>query len=193
MTDHSTDTGDADATGGFENEYAATFAVLSRCFRMPTESLVEAVDDGALSAVAPGVREVALDDLRAEYSRLFIGPGDDQIPPYESVYRDRKEGQDLGPVNGASTDAVVKWYRSYGVAPGDRTSDLPDHIATELEFLAYLADNEDLDACEQFLDEHVRQWADEFLSAVVEETRHPFYEAVARTTRDVVQTELTAD
>lgn len=174
-----------------DSDTAAVFAVLSECWRQPTTALVATVNEGALRGILPEGGDVHLDDLRREYTRLLLGPGPDQIPPYESVYRDRDaKEEELGSVRGASTEAVLKWYRSYGVTTAAEEPELPDHIAIELEFAAYLADDGDVEACEQFLDEHLRQWAGEFLSAIREQTRSPFYDSLAAATDTAIHMDL---
>jgi TorA maturation chaperone TorD len=171
---------------GAATQDAATYAVLSRCWRAPTAELVDALEQDALEDVVPGVADVDLEGLRTAYTRLLVGPGEGQVPPYESVYRDGEPDDQHGPVLGPSTQAVEQWYRSYGLAPDDEYTDLPDHVATELEFLAYLSEQGERDACEQFLEEHLRQWLDEFLDAVSARADHPFYERLAATTRAVI-------
>jgi TorA maturation chaperone TorD len=181
---------DSPATEGERDEWttpeAATYAVLSRCWREPTPNLVATVNRGALDGVLPGVTDVDAGTLQVEYSRLLVGPGEQQVPPYESVYRDAEPGSERGPVRGPSTRAVEKWYRSYGVEPAADWNDMPDHVATELEFLSYLSENGHQEARDQFLEEHVHRWIDEFLDAVRAETTHPYYEALVQTTREVL-------
>jgi TorA maturation chaperone TorD len=187
MTNDTIESDRADESEGFESREAAMYAVLSRCWKMPDESLSDALREGDLRGVAPGVDDVSSEELRAEYTRIVLGPGEEQVPPYESVHRDAEDDEEFGPVKGPSMDAVLKWYRSYGVAPAEDSPELPDHIATELEFAAYLADNGHTDACEQFLDEHLRQWAGEFLDLILERTRHPFYEGLVAQTRETLE------
>ncbi|MEF8881084.1 MAG: molecular chaperone TorD family protein [Halapricum sp.] len=191
MTHDTMGPSDFGGSGEFDSQDAAVFAVLSECWSRPTESIVEIVNTGKLQGIVPDVEDVTLEDLRAEYTRLLLGPDPDQVPPYESVYRNRDPDEEFGPVRGASTEAVRKWYRTHGVAIADDNPEMPDHIATELEFAAYLADNNELEACEQFLDEHPRQWTGEFLSAVSERTRSPFYESLAAATERALSVELT--
>jgi len=171
---------------GLESDVAATYAVLATCWREPSERLVAVADEGELSPVVGDLDGLDLDELRVEYTRLFIGPAGPPCPPYESVYRDGEDDAEFGPVEGPSTAAVRRWYREFGVQPAPDHPDLPDHIATELEFAAYLADEGRADRLDQFLDEHLRVWADAFLRRVEAETREAFYAALARTTREVV-------
>ncbi|AEM57408.1 cytoplasmic chaperone TorD family protein [Haloarcula hispanica N601] len=171
---------------GFRSDVAATYAVLAECWREPTEQLVEAVETGELVPVVGDVGSVDLRRLNAEYTRLFIGPDGPPCPPYESVYRDGDDPDELGPVKGPATMAVVRWYREFGVQPAADHPDLPDHIATELEFAAYLAEAGFDERLAQFRTEHLDAWADEFLGHVEAETREAFYASLAATTREVL-------
>lgn len=164
---------------------AAGYAVLATCWRQPTAELVDAINDGDIPFAA-SLQEVTADALGAEHARLFVGPAGPPCPPYESVYRDGSDG-DHGQVLGPSTRAVVKWYESYGLGLDPDWPDLPDHVATELEFLAHLTATGERDAREQFLDEHPRQWLPAFLDDVREETSEPFYERLADATATVTK------
>ncbi|WP_458208019.1 TorD/DmsD family molecular chaperone [Haladaptatus sp. NG-SE-30] len=168
------------------SDVAATYAVLAACWREPSERLVEVAEEGELEPVVGTLDTVDVHDLRTEYTRLFIGPAGPPCPPYESVYRDREDGDEFGPVNGPATVAIRRWYQEFGVHPAPDHSDLPDHIATELEFAAYLADEGVPEQLDQFLDEHLRAWTDAFLTQVKAETREKFYAALVRTTREVL-------
>lgn len=169
-----------------QSDAAAMYAVLAECWREPSHRLVEAVEAGALEPVFGDLGSVDLKDLRTEHTRLFIGPAGPPCPPYESVYRDRDDPDELGPVKGPATMAVTRWYREFGVRPAQDHSDLPDHLATELEFAAYLAEEGLDERLEQFREEHLRAWTDEFTRRVEDETSEQFYESLAATTREVV-------
>lgn len=166
-------------------QLASGYAVLARCWRQPDETLVEAVTEGALSAVVPDIEPVTVEELRLEHTRLFVGPKGPPCPPYESVYRDGEEDAP-GNVLGPSTGAVVKWYQTYDLGLDPDWPDLPDHVATELEFAAQLAADGQDDALEQFLEEHPRQWMRSFLEGVRVETREPFYAELADATEDAL-------
>jgi TorA maturation chaperone TorD len=166
-------------------QLADGYAVLARCWREPTEDLVAAVEAGDLEGVLPGVRDVSLEALRAEHARLFVGPADPPCPPYESVYRDGDDGP--GQVLGPSTRDVVNWYREYGVGLEPEWSDLPDHLATELEFAAVLLDRGETEACERFLDEHPRRWFDDFATRLRESDASAFYRELLETTAAAIE------
>ncbi|WP_363466758.1 TorD/DmsD family molecular chaperone [Halogeometricum borinquense] len=171
--------------GAFDSDRAATYAVLATCWREPTETLISAVNDGALTPLLGPLDSIELHDLRSEHARLFIGPAGPPCPPYESVYRDG-DGDGFGEVMGPATVAVERWYHSFGVENRPEQADLPDHVVTELEFCAHLAERGLDDRLDQFLDEHLRRWVVDLCDRVEAETRSPFYAAIAETTREVV-------
>ncbi|MEA5386265.1 molecular chaperone TorD family protein [Haloarculaceae archaeon H-GB11] len=149
--------------------------------------MVYALKSGALADIIGPSDGADLRDLRTEYTRLFIGPAGPPCPPYESVFRDG-DGDELGPVRGPATAAVARWYRSFGIELAGDNADLPDHIATELEFAAYLATEGHDDRLEQFLDEHLRVWSEQLTARVEAETTSTFYASLASTTRELIET-----
>lgn len=169
---------------------ADDFGTLGVCWREPSEELVTAIESGTFDWFDGAETPVTLDDLRVEYTRLFIGPGPEQCPPYESVYRDGDDSDDaenaLGPVYGPATQAVARWYDEYDLRLRDSRSAPPDHIATELEFAAYLAANEDDSTLEQFLSEHPRAWIDHFTAQLRENEPGPFYQALIERTTEAI-------
>lgn len=172
---------DAATASDTHRSIADGYAVLARCWREPDAALVEAISNGALVDVVPGIESASLEALRAEHTRLFVGPAGPPCPPYESVYRS-EDRQVLGP----STEAVVTWYRTYGVGLDPQLGDLPDHVAAELEFLGHLQHRGETAAMERFLEEHPRQWLPEFLDCVQTVARVPFYRELAVATLDVL-------
>lgn len=78
-----------------------------------------------------------LEPLQVEYARLFVGPFHVEASPYGSVYLEENKR-----LMGESTIAVRKFYQKYGLELADDFSELPDHIAAELEFVYYLLFNQ---------------------------------------------------
>jgi TorA maturation chaperone TorD len=113
------------------------------------------------------VEDVA-DDLRTEYTRLFVGPRPPALP-HETYYREDTEfiGEGL-----AELEAD---YSAAGWAPNEDYPEENDHIAVELAFLRALVDRQRngreaaFDYERVFLDEHLGRWDEEFLEAVQEE------------------------
>lgn len=144
-----------------------------------------------------------LRDLKVEYARLFIGaPGPMEAPPYESLYRDRDaDGSPI--VSGPSTVAVERTYGSYGLERAAGHTDLPDHVATELEFMHFLCSRERQawqggevsdartlrSAQNAFVTEHLNKWLPEFSERVLGATHMDVYRALATLLQDFLAVE----
>jgi DMSO reductase family type II enzyme chaperone len=196
------------------------YAALAQAFRKPEavaeedgeDSLAQvlkraalAVDAQALGPIAEELigsleipedqAEQALRTLEIEYNRLFVGPGRPQAPPYESVYRDSR-----GLVMGPAAREVERRYAEAGLALAPDHHDLPDHVATELGFMACLAmqeaeaQGEDalawLDRERTFLRDHLTVWLPRFCQRVREASQHPFYAALAELTMTFVSLDV---
>ncbi|UWG46622.1 putative component of anaerobic dehydrogenase [Halanaeroarchaeum sp. HSR-CO] len=159
------------------------WGVVASCWRRPDEQLRAALESGLFEASLS--ERPPLKRLRVEHMRLFDGPGEHPCPPYESVYRDAEPDEELGPVMGPSTEAVTRWYAEYGLS-AESWSDLPDHVAAELEFAGWLSAHGETQAMERFLDEHPREWMPAFLDGVESATTEPFYAVLADATRELI-------
>ncbi len=139
-----------------------------------------------------GISDVAFDDLRADYTRLFIGPGEVKVAPWESVHF-----SDERLVFQKETLQVREWYRRFGLQIQRLHNEPDDHIGLELEFVAHLAQlalgaleknspgllEQLLDAQRNFLSEHVLRWSFKFCSEVEENARTEFFKGIAQLTR----------
>lgn len=137
-----------------------------------------------------------LEQLVADYQRLFLGPQRVLACPYESVY--------LGDEHltfGSQTLAVRQWYRRYGLRAPAEGREPDDHIGLELGFVSHLcvlgmdalesgADTSahELHAVGAFASEHLLRWAGECLDHVAEGADTDFYRGVAGLTRGVLRT-----
>lgn len=115
-----------------------------------------------LGALRRGLRLAPHRELAVEHHRLTA-----MAPPYASHYTE-PDGQLMG----AAAGAALRAYRAAGLMPDGAGRDLPDHLVTELEFMAGMAEQEA--ACwrhhrpdqaarwltlqEQFLRAHMQQW-----------------------------------
>ena len=131
----------------------------------------------------------ALEALQVEYTYLFINAVPRvPAPPYASAYT----GQGL--LMAEPAEAALRAYREAGLALAKDYQDLPDHLAAELEFLAWLG-QQGITAFEKgeeheanqwekrgkaFLSQQVLSWLPEFCRRVEEASRISFYRELAR-------------
>ncbi|MBI4785625.1 MAG: molecular chaperone TorD family protein [Chloroflexi bacterium] len=139
-----------------------------------------------------GISDEAFDNLRADYTRLFIGPGKVLTPPWESVQfsEERLTFQE-------QTLQVRGWYQRFGLAAEKLYAEPDDHIGLELEFVAQLArlglaaleENDQtkfkqlLDGQRGFLSEHLLKWGPAWCSQVADQAQTDFYRGIALLTR----------
>ena len=195
------------------------YAALAQCFCKPelasasengTDSLAHTLQQAAVAFDEPALGQIvtdllhtleipgdekqaeqALRELEIEYNRLFVGPGHPQNPPYESVSRHPRGFRRSGVLEAVVQD-VTRHYAQAGLGLASNHHDLPDHVATELGFMAYLAMQEaEADDSEKavwvkreraFLQEHLGAWLPRFCRQVWETSRHPFYVTLAQLT-----------
>jgi DMSO reductase family type II enzyme chaperone len=70
-------------------------------------------------------------DFQAAYLRLFeIGMGVPPCPLYSGIYRGGRK---------AVMEELVRFYNFFGLSTQHGAGELPDHLATELEFMHFLA------------------------------------------------------
>jgi len=120
--------------------------------------------------MAHAMRVTPPDELRAEYARLFVGPGELPAPPCASVYID--PGRQ---VMGETTVAVEHAYEAAGLKVAPREP--ADHIAQLLEFAHHLeVSGEDP---EPFIERFIRPWAKGFCRRVRAETRYAYFAVLA--------------
>lgn len=129
-----------------------------------------------------------VEELAVEFARLFIGPRNPSAIPYASFYLSESKT-----VMSNVTIDVRKRYLEAGMAVKELYSFPDDHIAIELEFLQYLAERiielfekgERVEASklfevrENFLREHLSNWATEFADNIIDSTNDEFYHGAA--------------
>jgi len=121
--------------------------------------------------------------LQADFSRLFVA-GRDGCAPNESYQLA------LGPAGAAALAAALeREYAGEGVSLDPAAGELPDHVAVEMEFVAFLCDREraawrDRREAEgrrlllrqrQFLREHLGRWVPRFAREVQRADLHGWY------------------
>jgi len=191
---------------------ADAYRLLSACYYEPEEAFLEEDVFGQLEqalmtsdsrraadvrTMGEYFRDASQEDLRLDYTRLFLGPIHIRSKPYGSVYLDRGNI-----VMGDSTMAALALYSEGGFQVAEAFEEMPDHVAVELEFLyllnARLGDSHSdtgerdlLAALERrFLVAHLGRWITPFSKAVKEGATTDFYKNLADLTRCVVLDDL---
>lgn len=198
-----------------ENEITARAAVyqgLGQIFSTPDEStyqdavqgkwpenLREAAEllafdfDFGVAALADSVPQ---QDFEAEFLRLFE-VGDGANGPVAPIFGGAYGGGDRR----KQMEEVVRFFEYFGLkASGDETRP-PDHLATELEFMQYLAFKEAASpsprlsasyhrAQEDFLERQMVSWLPTFAAKVEESNGLPIWVWASRTAAEFVQADL---
>jgi TorA maturation chaperone TorD len=112
-----------------------------------------------------------LEDLQVEYTRLFInGVPHVAAPPYGSVYIDKT-------IRGKYSDEILMFYNEHGYSL-NQNADLPDSLVQQLEFLSYLAEDNNQSTEEDFLTRFFLPWFTIFATIVKKDTQYPFYSII---------------
>ena len=133
--------------------------------------------------IVPDLEEVPA--LLDEYERLFVGPGQVPCPPYESFWREDVPVDIRRTLMGPCTADLKRMYLELGLRVSSRAGELPDHIAIELEAMAYaLSFDETGPVARQIFEEHLAQWLPRLCRAVAHEAVAGFYRELAVLTLD---------
>ncbi len=195
---------------------ARIYAFLAGLFSShPAEEAARTLQEMAaeLGIAHPG--GLSLEELEREYMDLFVVPGPRYVAPYESVFRDEwplppvlKRGSNpaengtkiKGLLMGESTLEVRRTYITAGLYP---EADLPDHIANELRFLAWISAQQATatpeearalaEAGENFRRAHVLKWIGELRQRVEDRERLGYYGAALRVAEAIVRDDEARD
>ncbi len=197
-----------------DNEITArsgVYQVFSRLFSVPTdeshqiavaggwpEKLREAAEllafdfDFGVAALAPSV---SAEDLQAEYLRLFeVGDGDGcPASIFAGAYSDGDSRKQM--------EEVARFFEYFGLKSSADDPRPPDHLATELEFMQYLAFKEAAApsprlgssfhrAQEDFLDRQMTNWLDVFADNVAAQDTLPLFTWASRTVANFAKVDL---
>jgi len=189
-----------------ESSRMEAFQLLSDCYFLPDPGLsekLETLERTMANVCVPAVVFIQymrkefgagtnLDQLKVDFSKLFVGPYKLFAAPYGSVYLDSERK-----IMGDSTLDVKKRYREAGLDTAKNFKDAPDHISAELEFMYYLIfkeieafSNSDTETGigfiqkqKSFLEGHLLAWVPEFADSIIEYAENPFYLNLAKATK----------
>jgi TorA maturation chaperone TorD len=137
--------------------------------------------------------------LSADYARLFLSLNKFPAHPSESVYRE-------GFLMQNSRDEVLRTYWNHGIDKKTDYTEPEDHLAIELSFMAYLAEQahealskkEDtvaigyIRAQVEFLEKHLLKWVPQLVKDILRTGQTPFYKSLAVLTQDFLEIDLVA-
>lgn len=171
---------------------------------VPPEGAFHTVMDGLATlgqflAVGPPWFTV-LEECDREYTRLFLGPGPEVVPPYASFYVSH------GRLMTGDTLSVQRVYAGWGLKPSAGGNYPPDHIAFELGFLAFLAERildaydggkqaerngeEALATSRSFLAQHMTVWVPRMVQRLLQITSHPLFRGLGLLTIGYLSVDL---
>ncbi len=189
-------------SGSFRSDTADCVAWLNADSKLFEESLLGL--DHFASDIAGRNPDDILTDMKVEYTRLLIGPGEPAVSPFQTSYCDNSDEMDTVILfNSSSARATERAYKEAGVSPVSSFQEPSDHIATELEFLMYLCTQEavawkegDIDTARnrrrqerEFIDGFLGKWIYTFCHKLSESTNHEAYRVVASLTQAFLQVE----
>jgi putative dimethyl sulfoxide reductase chaperone len=154
---------------------------------------IEEFDQGfqKLDSFIHETNEATLDDLAADFARIFLGAGSGKPSaafPYESVYTSPR-----GLLMQEARDKVVEIYRQEGLQLPANIHEPEDHIAFELSFVSHLCEKTgqalenqftEAIACylqmqSDFVEKHLCNWVPRLCQDVMNTAATDFYKALA--------------
>jgi TorA maturation chaperone TorD len=175
-----------------------------RLFSGGIDSAIDALRACAVQAIE---RETAMSEVRQEFMDLFKVPGSKYVAPYESVYRDSREVEGTkvgGLLMGPSAIDAQRWYRLGAAEMTDQNKELPDHIAVELGFVAYLCHKElefasagddthfqrAKEMQRDFLALHILPWFGELCDRITQKSDYTYFPSLGRFALTFVEHDL---
>lgn len=133
----------------------------------------------ALSGLPATLDQGIIDQFAADYADIYLTHGYG-ASPHESVWLDEDHLMSQEPMF-----QVRACYARHGLSAGDWRTRPDDHLALQLQFLAYLLPPErgsTLAEAARFMDEHLLRWLPQFAQRVAERCQTRFFAALARLT-----------
>lgn len=198
---------------------AGLYSFLSRIYRQEMDKeLLENmksskplnIDDAEMACACNKLRKILergpineeyVENLEADYASLFLGIGRYPVHPYESVYLSEDRV-----IMGESRDDVLRMYFREGLQKVDSFKEPEDHIAVELEFMAFLCGQLQealsrgtkdtgqrlIEVQKDFFEKHLKSWVPEFCDDIVmHASQYDFYQAMANITKRYILLEET--
>ena len=116
------------------------------------------------------------EDREVEYSRLFILAFPHlAVQPFGSYWLEDDQS-----LMGKSSIEIKNMMAEHGIEIAEDVGLLPDHIVSELEFMAYLATQDETKQTQfKLLEEHLALWTPQFTAALRDANPAPYYQLAA--------------
>ena len=149
----------------------------------------------ALKNVLASCRDLDVDAVRSEYTRLFLGPDKLIAPPWESCYTAKERA-----LFQESTLHVRSWYQQYSYVPAGYPSHPDDHISLMMHFLALTTERAKacfeqellcgykslLEGQKLFEKNHILNWMDAYCADMDKSETKLLYPQLARAMADFI-------
>jgi Uncharacterized component of anaerobic dehydrogenases len=183
--------------------YAQAFNLLGSCYRIAPDDrklapMLSVFDTGDWvhfwvaeipekhhDYLRTGLSQKDQSELKKAWSRLFVGPEPNPVPPWGSVYLDPERL-----LQGESTQALKVFLKREQLNVKTDCPEPPDHIGLMLYQAAFLAAKEREDALLELLREHLYTWLPFYLKQHGETKVSSFYTALTKLTLITVESLL---
>lgn len=130
-----------------------------------------------------------IEELEFEFNRLFVGPNQLVVSPYESTYRNTERV-----IMQSETIAVRRFYEKAGLVLAKKNINPDDHIALELEFVCYLLENSLEDATyyefyQEFLKAHLFHWIEAHCALILENSENTIIKGISIILQGLIEEE----
>ncbi|WP_378953963.1 molecular chaperone [Pelosinus sp. sgz500959] len=138
-----------------------------------------------------------INGLRNDYRLSFLYPAVKRVLPIESIYRqwtldetaEVPFAKEKGHLMSDFALHMQALYDQYQLSIPQEYSSMPDHLCLELEFFAFLLENESIELQKVFMNEHLN-WVDELYQDAVKQDIPLFYRQVIQVTAEFLKYEL---
>ncbi|WP_052343558.1 TorD/DmsD family molecular chaperone [Bacillus massiliigorillae] len=178
-------------------EYLKPFAYQNMIDLFPFQEESEGIKEGIqdiknyLSSYDPVNKNEDYENLHWDFTKMFIGPFEIKVKPYESAYVSND-----GLLFQGTTMAVRNLYKQFAFQSADHM-EADDHIGLELDFMFHL-NQLCIESCQQdnpnalpeiyyllkqqqsFINNHLSKFVNEFTDGVIEQADTDFYKGLAK-------------
>ncbi len=174
---------------------AAMYRLLSRAYaREADEAFLEKLNKLSglpgegyekLRAYLAEERADVIEELAVDYAGAFLAAGKADgaaAIPVQSLYGEQRLFMQ------ESWESARAWYARCGLGKNDADM-MEDHLAAELEFMAYLCVNAEAAEQKDFFEKHLACWLPEFIADLDNHAKTDFYKAIGSLTLGFVTAE----